>query len=98
MAASGRNAVKVAAEFGIRPPLLYRWARPKRQTNLSGNESKSGRSVEELKAEIRRFRAESPSAVLAFGYPPSGSGLRARAVDEIPNNARARTSMDARRP
>ena len=56
--ASGRSAAKVAAELGIRAPLLYRWARPKRQANLSGNESKSGRSVEELEAEIRRLRAE----------------------------------------
>ena len=54
--ASGRSAAKVAAELGIRAPLLYRWARPKRQANLSGNESKSGRSVEELEAEIRRLR------------------------------------------
>ena len=50
--ASGRSAAKIAAELGIRAPLLYRWARPKRQANLSGNESKSGRSVEELEAEI----------------------------------------------
>src|SRR5207302_7081655 len=55
---SGRSAAKVAAELGIRAPLLYRWARPKRQANLSGNESKSGRSVEELEAEIRRLRTE----------------------------------------
>ena len=55
---SGRSAAKVAAELGIRAPLLYRWARPKRQANLSGNASKSGRSVEELEAEIRRLRAE----------------------------------------
>ena len=55
---SGRSAAKVAVELGIRPPLLYRWARPKRQANLSGNESKSGRSVEELEAEIRRLRTE----------------------------------------
>src|SRR5207248_10643520 len=31
---SGRSAAKVAAELGIRAPLLYRWARPKRQANL----------------------------------------------------------------
>ena len=55
---SGRSAAKVAAELGIRAPLLYRWARPERQANLSSNESKSGRSVEELEAEIRRLRAE----------------------------------------
>ena len=55
---SGRSAAKVAAELGIRAPLLYRWARPRRQANFSGNESKSGRSVEELEAEIRRLRTE----------------------------------------
>ena len=31
---------------------------PERQPNLSKSESKSGRSVEELEAEIRRLRAE----------------------------------------
>ena|ERR1043166_2046178 len=51
---SGRSVAKVAAELGIRAPLLYRWARPKRQAN----ESKSERSMEELEAEIRRLRAE----------------------------------------
>jgi transposase len=55
---SGRSAAKVAAELGIRAPLLYRWARPKGQSNPAANESKSGRSVEELEAEIRRLRAE----------------------------------------
>ena len=34
---SGRSAAKVAAELGIRAPLLYRWARPRRQADLSGN-------------------------------------------------------------
>ena len=52
--ASGRSAAKVAAELGIRAPLLYRWARPKRQAN----QLNAGRSVEELEAEIRRLRAE----------------------------------------
>ena len=52
--ASGRSAAKVAAELGIRVPLLYRLARPKRQANLSGNESKSGRGVVELEAVIRK--------------------------------------------
>ncbi len=55
---SGRSAAKVAAELGIRAPLLYRWARPKRQSNSSASESKSKRSVEELEAEIRRLQAE----------------------------------------
>jgi transposase len=55
---SGRSAAKVAAELGIRAPLLYRWARPKRQSNSFPSESKSKRSVEELESEIRRLRAE----------------------------------------
>src|ERR1700747_2549932 len=55
---SGRSAAKVAAELGIRAPLLYRWARPKRQSNSSASESQCKQSVEELEAEIRRLRAE----------------------------------------
>jgi transposase len=56
--ASGRNAAKVAAELGIRPPLLYRWARTERPPNNSPPGQKRVRSVEELEAEIRRLRAE----------------------------------------
>ena len=55
---SGRSAAKVAAELGIRAPLLYRWARPRRESNLSKAELSRGRSVEQLEAEIRRLRAE----------------------------------------
>ena len=55
---SGRSAAKVAAELGIRAPLLYRRARPKRQANHSKTEHGGGGSVEELEAEIRRLRAE----------------------------------------
>jgi putative transposase len=32
--ASGRSATKVAAELGIRPPLLYRWARAERPPTM----------------------------------------------------------------
>ena len=56
--ASGRSAAKVAAELGIRPPLLYRWAHLERQPDTSKSDSKSNRSVAELEAEIRRLRAE----------------------------------------
>ncbi len=57
--ASGRSASQVAAELGIRPPLLYRWARTGRPlTNASPPGQKRLRSVEELEAEIRRLRAE----------------------------------------
>ena len=55
--ASGRSAAKVAAELGIRPPLLYRWAHLEREPNVR-TETKSKRSVEALEAEIRRLRAE----------------------------------------
>jgi len=56
--ASGRSAAKVAAELGIRAPLLYRWAHLEREPNVSKSESKSSRSIPELEAEIRRLRAE----------------------------------------
>ena len=56
--ASGRSAAKVAAELGIRPPLLYRWAQLERESKSSRNELKPRRSVAELEAEIRRLRAE----------------------------------------
>ncbi|HWM23570.1 MAG TPA: transposase [Chthoniobacterales bacterium] len=52
--ASGRSAAKIAAELGIRAPLLYRWARTERlPTNTSPPGQKRLRSVEELEAEIR---------------------------------------------
>ena len=56
--ASGRSAAKVATELGIRPPLLYRWARTERVPATSPSGPKRPRSVEELEAEIRRLRAE----------------------------------------
>src|SRR5438132_3437668 len=56
--ASGRSAAKVAAELGIRPPLLYRWAQLERESKSSRSQLKPGRSVAELEAEIRRLRAE----------------------------------------
>ena len=56
--ASGRSAAKVAAELGIRPPLLYRWASLARGPSGPKAEHKSRRSVEELEGEIRRLRAE----------------------------------------
>ena len=56
--ASGRSAAKVAAELGIRPPLLYRWAHLEREPDAPRAGHKPRRSVEELEAEIRRLRAE----------------------------------------
>src|SRR2546422_9554459 len=56
--ASGRSAAKVAAELGIRPPLLYRWARAKRLPNRPNGGGTTKRSVEELEAENRQLRHE----------------------------------------
>jgi transposase len=55
---SGRSAAKVAAELGIRPPLLYRWARLEREPEAAKSSPKAKRTLEELEAEIRRLRAE----------------------------------------
>ncbi len=56
--ASGRSAAKVAAELGIRPPLLYRWAHAERVPNASKTGRKPTRTVQELEAENRRLRQE----------------------------------------
>jgi transposase len=56
--ASGRSAAKVAAELGIRPPLLYRWARTEREPEMPTAERRPRRSLEQLEAENRHLRAE----------------------------------------
>jgi len=56
--ASGRSAAKVAAELGIRPPLLYRWARTERTAHAPNSGAKPARSLEEVEAENRHLRAE----------------------------------------
>ena len=61
--ASGRSAAKVATELGIRPPLLYRWARLERLTNAAQAGAKFARSLEELESENRRLRAENAKLV-----------------------------------
>ena len=56
---SGRSAAKVAAELGIRPALLYRWARPRPSPGTAAAASRQPqRSVGELEAEVERLRAE----------------------------------------
>ena len=55
---SGRSAAKVAAELGIRPPLLYRWARSEQGPDPAKPERRPRRSLEELEAENHRLRAE----------------------------------------
>ena len=39
--ASGRSAAKVAAELGIRPPLLYRWAHVERVPDATKSRAKA---------------------------------------------------------
>ncbi len=56
--ASGRSAAKVATELGIRPPLLYRWARTERAPDDPGGGRRPRRGVEELEAENHRLRTE----------------------------------------
>lgn len=56
--ASGRSAAKVAAELGIRPPLLYRWARSEREPEMSKPGGRRRRNLEALEAENHRLRAE----------------------------------------
>lgn len=56
---SGRSAAKVAAELGIRPPLLYRWARQEREAAQQGG-LPLGRPehIAALKLEIERLKLE----------------------------------------
>ena len=57
---SGRSAAEVATELGIRPPLLYRWAR-RQQVAKTKNASTGGESkerMEELERENQQLRQE----------------------------------------
>jgi transposase len=55
---SGRSAAKVAAELGIRPPLLYRWARTERSPDAAKPGRRTRRSLEDLESENHRLRSE----------------------------------------
>jgi transposase-like protein len=56
---SGRSAAVVAAELGIRAPLLYRWATHFRLHAQPGGQPELARPrVEQLEAEIRRLTEE----------------------------------------
>lgn len=57
---SGRSAARVAAELGIRAPLLYRWAK---QQRLAGQQASQPllpkpERLAEMQAEIDRLRTE----------------------------------------
>lgn len=43
--ASGRSAAKIAAQLGVRPPLLYRWTRTERVLKIFGGESSLGLKI-----------------------------------------------------
>src|SRR5438045_9596079 len=61
---SGRSAARVAAELGIRAPLLYRWAQQLRLAALLGGQPEpKPAQVEQLQAEIRRLSEENAKLV-----------------------------------
>lgn len=56
---SGRSAARVAAELGIRAPLLYRWAKQLRLAAQQGGQPELRPArVEELEARIRHLTEE----------------------------------------
>lgn len=56
---SGRSTSRVAAELGIRAPLLYRWARQRWITAAATGEREFTKpEVERMEAEIRRLKEE----------------------------------------
>ena len=55
--ASGRSAAKVAAGLGIRPAILFKWAKVARE-RTEGQGARAARSLEEIEAENRRLREE----------------------------------------
>jgi transposase-like protein len=60
--ASGRSAAKVAAELGIRPPLLYRWAHAERVPDAPKAGGKPKRSLEELGRRTDACARRTPSS------------------------------------
>ena len=61
---SGRSAARVAAELGIRAPLLYRWARQLRLAAQQGGRPElKGAGMEELQARIRHLTEENAKLI-----------------------------------
>ena len=82
--ASGRSAAKVAAELGIRPPLLYRWARLERlEAERGKTTTKPSRNLEALEAEIRRLRAENAKLLEQREVLKKSLGI----LSELPSSA-----------
>jgi transposase len=55
---SGRSAAKVAAELGIRAPLLYRWAKQFRLAVQQGRQPELKLDLTVMQEEIRRLTEE----------------------------------------
>jgi len=55
---SGRSAARIAAELGLRAPLLYRWAKEFRLAVQQGRQPELKVDVTQLEAEIRRLTEE----------------------------------------
>ena len=68
---SGRSAAKVAAELGLRPPVLYRWARLERLPEADKSGRKPRRSLEELET-VGAERCQ--SVILALFGSTCGEG------------------------
>jgi transposase len=84
--ASGRSAAKVATELGIRPPLLYRWARLERLEDEGGKPgAKPSRSLEALEAENRRLRTENAKLLEQREVLKKSLGI----LSELPQSATA---------
>jgi transposase-like protein len=54
---SGRSAAKVGAELGLRPALLFRWAKAQRDRK-AGQTARPARSLEQIEAENRQLKEE----------------------------------------
>ena len=59
---SGRSAAKVGAELGIRPALIFRWAKAQRDRK-AGQAARPARSLEEIEAENARLREENAKLI-----------------------------------
>ena len=59
---SGRSAAKVGADLGIRPALIFRWAKAQRDRK-AGQAARPARSLEEIEAENARLREENAKLI-----------------------------------
>ena len=86
--ASGRSAAKVAAELGIRPSLLYRWAQLERQVQPGHGATKPSRSLEELERENRLLRAENAKLLEQRDILKKSLGI----LSEVPPSATSKSN------